>query len=102
MALAIDSLSWFPSWDRNGNRAMASPGELIQCIAEAFGVAEVRVFQHDRNLAEAGFRSKGGRGTSAATMTSRDAAAILIAVAGSAAVKDSLETFHTYATLPEV
>lgn len=52
--------------------------------------------QHDRNLVAAGRRSKGGRGRSAAKVTPQDGASLLIAVAGSNYVKDSVETLEQY------
>lgn len=54
----------------------------------------------DRNLADAGLRSKGGRGRSAAKMVPSDAANLLIAVAGSSMVKDAAQTVRDYASLP--
>lgn len=68
---------------------MASPGELIDAIATATGVPRARIFSAHRYLREAGFISQGGRGTSAAKMTARDAAHILIATASAKEVKDS-------------
>lgn len=79
---------------------MASPGELVQCIARALGVPENQVTQHDRNLAVAGLRTVGGRGRSAARMSPRDAANLLIGVAASSMVKDTVETVMEYGSLP--
>src|SRR5439155_17694246 len=62
---------------------MATPGQLVKCIAEALGIPEPTVVQYDRLLAENGLRSKGGRGTSAAKVTAVDAANLLIAIMGS-------------------
>lgn len=59
---------------------MASPGELVHVIAEVLGIPEPTVTVHDRNLAVAGLRKKGGRGTSAAKMTLADAAALLTSI----------------------
>ena len=78
---------------------MASPRELVRTVAEVLGVPEATVVVHDRNLAVAGLRTKGGRGPSAAKMTPLDAANLLIAVAASSAVKDSVETVKAYADL---
>jgi hypothetical protein len=67
------------------------------------GAPEATVIQHDRNLVAAGLRSKGGRGLSAAQVTSRDAANLLIAICGSspfgASVKETVTTYHRYAPL---
>src|SRR5258705_11448956 len=59
---------------------MATPGQLVKCIAEALGIPEPTVVQYDRLLSENGMRSKGGRGTSAAKVTAVDAANLLIAI----------------------
>lgn len=75
---------------------MATPGELVKVIASATGEDEATVAQHDRNLVVAGLRTRGGRGRSAAKVTSRDAAMLLTAVLGSHRVKDSAETARRY------
>lgn len=79
---------------------MASPGELVRKVAEVLGVPEPTVVVHDRNLVTAGLRTKGGRGRSAAKMTPGDAANLILAVAGSSMVKDTVETVNDYANLP--
>lgn len=79
---------------------MASPGELVKRVAEVLGAPEATVTVHDRNLAAAGLRTKGGRGKSAAKMTASDVANLLLAVAGSSMVKDTVQTVEDYATLP--
>lgn len=79
---------------------MASPGEMVKRIAETLGVPEASVTLHDRNLADAGLRTKGGRGRSAAKMSACDAANLLMAVAGSSMVKDAVQTVEAYANLP--
>jgi hypothetical protein len=75
---------------------MASPGELVNVLASMLGVPEVTVTQHDRNLVAAGLRTKGGRGRSAAKVTPRDAAHLLIAVMGSELIKDSTIAVRRY------
>lgn len=75
---------------------MASPGELVRKLSELLGIPEPTIVLHDRNLVVAGLRSKTGRGKSAARMTARDAAHLLIAVLGSSQVKDSVETVRRY------
>ena len=62
---------------------MATPGQLVQVMADALGMSKATVFQYDRVLSEHGLRSKRGRGTSAAKVTSHDAANLLTAIAGS-------------------
>jgi hypothetical protein len=83
---------------------MATPGQLVKCIAEALSIPEPTVVQYDRLLAESGFRSKGGRGTSAAKVTPDDAANLLIAIMGSpvigASIKPAIEVCRTYGRLP--
>ncbi|MCK1356336.1 hypothetical protein IVB56_36010 [Bradyrhizobium sp. CW7] len=82
---------------------MATPGQLVKCIAEALGIPEPTVVQYDRLLAENDLRSKGGRGTSAAKVTAVDAANLLIAIMGSpvagASIKPAIETCKTYGGL---
>lgn len=79
---------------------MASPGEMVKVIAGVLGVPEPQVVQHDRNLAVAGLRTVGGRGRSAAKMTPLDAANLLIGVAASSMVKETVEIVNDYADLP--
>jgi hypothetical protein len=75
---------------------MASPGKLVRTVAEVLGLPEATVTVHDRNLVTAGLRTKGGRGTSAAKVTPRDAAHLLVAILGSTQVKDSVEVIRRY------
>lgn len=75
---------------------VASPGELVSKFSELLGIAAATIVQHDRNLVVAGLRSKSGRGNSAARMTARDAAHLLVAVLGSSHVKDSAETVRRF------
>jgi hypothetical protein len=77
-------------------KLVASPGELVLKFSELLGIAERTIVLHDRNLVVAGLRSKSGRGTSAARMTARDAAHLLVAILGSSHVKDSAETVRRY------
>src|SRR5258705_2750991 len=83
---------------------MATPGQLVKCIAEALSIPEPSVVQYDRLLAENGLRSKGGRGTSAAKVTAGDAANLLIAIMGSpvigASIKPAIEGCKIYGCLP--
>jgi hypothetical protein len=82
---------------------VATPGELVRAVANVLRVPEPTVVQHDRNLVAAGLRSKGGRGLSAAQVTSEDAANLVISICGaspfSASVKDTVTTYHRYAAL---
>lgn len=54
---------------------------------------------HDRNLAVAGLRTKGGRGTSAAKVTPLDAARLFVALLASMKVKDSVEKVQAFEQL---
>jgi hypothetical protein len=77
-------------------KLVASPGGLVRKFSELLGIAEPTIVLHDRNLVVAGLRSKSGRGNSAAQMTPRDAAHLLVAVLGSSHVKDSAEAVRRY------
>jgi hypothetical protein len=82
---------------------MATPGQLVQVMAVALCIPRATVFQYDRVLSEHGLRSKHGRGTSAAKVTSRDAANLLTAIAASSSLglsaKDSAKICKTFSAL---
>jgi hypothetical protein len=86
-----------------GASKMATPGELVRTVATVLGIPEATVVQHDRNLASGGLRTKGGRGRSAARVTSEDAANLLIAICGApisgASVKETLATCNRFGPL---
>lgn len=69
---------------------MASPKELVGVVADVMGLAEGTVILHDRNLLAAGLRSQGQRGRGTSRVTSRDAARLLIGIAGAHSVKDTV------------
>ncbi len=79
---------------------MATPGEMVRRMAEALSLPEPMVVMVDRKLSEAGLRTKGGRGKSAAQMTASDIANLLIAVIGSSMMKDETEAVAEYGALP--
>lgn len=86
---------------------MATPGQLVQTMADVLGIPAATVGQYDRQLAEAGFRTVGGRGTSAAKATAIDAANLLITILGAPvsgpsikAAKQTCETFGTLSMRP--
>lgn len=79
---------------------MATPKQLVSKIAEVTGVPEGTVILHDRNLMVAGLRSLGVRGRGTSAVTFEDAANLLIAVAASRNVKDSVKTVLAYRDLP--
>jgi hypothetical protein len=89
---------------KEGCDSMATPGQLVEAMADCLGISAATVTQYDRMLAENGLRSKSGRGLSAARVTAADAANLLIAIVGSpisgAAIKDAAHTCKIYGALP--
>jgi len=79
-----------------GGYKMASPGELIRTLAAATGLPKTSLVVSDRRLLEAGLRSKSGRGRSAAKVTARDAAHLLVAILGTAQVRDAVLAVQRY------
>ena len=79
---------------------MATPGQLVQTVADMLGVPAETVTNYDRVLSESGMRSKSGRGRGAAKVTAQDAAYLLIAILGSpiagASVKEAANTCRRY------
>lgn len=69
---------------------MAKPGELAALIASQFGAEEPTVRQQARVLRDAGLMSKEKAGRGAGTLTARDAAHLLVAVAGTRSVGKSV------------
>jgi len=80
---------------------MVTPGKLRQSLAEALALQDhlERIDVHLRNLREAGLIAKAKRGRGAAEMGPTDAAHLLLAVAGSELVKDSVRTVEQYGEL---
>lgn len=78
---------------------MATPGQLIKTVASVLGLEEVHVASHYRHLREAGLVAKAGRGTSAAKMTARDAAHLLLSIIGGNLAKDAAETVNNIGRL---
>lgn len=84
---------------------MGTSGELVTTIATALDVGELglsreSVFVAMRELRAANMIPVTGRGLSGATMTEREAAKLLIAVAGALQLKDSVETVRLFSALP--
>jgi hypothetical protein len=75
---------------------MATPGELVEIMAEAAGFPAKTLVVHDRNLVVAGLRTKGGRGRSAPKVNARDAAHLLVAMLASREVRDSVAAVKRY------
>jgi hypothetical protein len=81
---------------------MASIGELASIVAEAEGLDEATVSLIARYLREAGFIQKKGRGPSAASMLTTDAANLLIAVNASTSPATAAEVLPVYRNLVAV
>jgi hypothetical protein len=81
---------------------MASIGELASTIAEAEGVDPATVALVARYLRETGFIQKKGRGPSAASMLTSDAANLLIAVNASMSTATAAEVVPIYRNLVAV
>ncbi|HWK32369.1 MAG TPA: hypothetical protein VNR51_01645 [Hyphomicrobium sp.] len=85
---------------------MASPKELVECVAEAFGLPVATVGMHDRALSDAGLRTKGGRGLNVPPVTAADAARLMIAVSATpvsgAAIANTVEQCRQYGALQAV
>jgi hypothetical protein len=81
---------------------MATSGKLCRITADALGVSFETTREHLRNIRREGKISFAGYGRGAAPMTARDAARLLLAVAGSYFVKDSLATMTGFGKLESV
>lgn len=75
---------------------MAFFNDLVRAVAQAEGMDVMTVTGIGQYARDAGFISKGGRGRSAARMTSRDAANLLIAVNGTPLAKDAGQAVASY------
>jgi len=70
---------------------MATPGQVVAALGALQGFPDrATITVCDRLLAEAGLRTKGGRGSSAAKMTARDMARVLAATLAAVRPKDSV------------
>lgn len=67
---------------------MALLSDLVKVVAQVEGLEEVSVGIFARHAREAGFIAQGGRGRSAAKMSIKDAANLIIAVNGCSLAKD--------------
>ncbi|MGH2506572.1 MAG: hypothetical protein ACRDHZ_04015 [Ktedonobacteraceae bacterium] len=79
---------------------MATTKQLTEAVSRATGFSVETVHVHMRNLRERGLLTQAGKGSSAARMTPRDAARLLIAVCGAYYVKESADAVVTFAALP--
>jgi hypothetical protein len=80
---------------------LLTPGKLRDVVAEALGIGDQgqTVDVHLRNLREADLMSKAKRGRGAAHVNAADAANLIIAIAGSMLVKDTVSTVQKYGPL---
>lgn len=85
---------------------MATSGQLVKAVADSLNIPAATVALYDRILSEAGIRTKGGRGRSAAQMTTRDAANLLIAVISSPitgpSIAGTIAQWTTYSSLKAI
>jgi hypothetical protein len=72
---------------------------MAVAMADAMGLPRENVRLHLRHLSEAGEITFKGHGRSAASMTATDASKLLIAVAGSSFVKDSVDILRGFSIL---
>lgn len=78
---------------------VATPGKLVNGMADALGIPRQSVVVIDRHLSEANLRSKGGRGRAAAIVNEHDATNLLIATAAGLVAKDAAQTVRKYGSL---
>jgi hypothetical protein len=74
----------------NSETMLATPAQLASLLARVLDVPKSSVITLDRNLAKAGLRTVGGRGTGAAKMSARDATNLILAAAGTSTIKNGL------------
>lgn len=77
--------------DGRGTKTMATSGQLVRAVARVTGIDDKSVAVRLRSLREAGKITVGGRGLSAAQMTPRDAAHLIVAIMGSTLASEADE-----------
>src|SRR4051794_11597802 len=82
-----------------GGSLMATLSELVEILARVEGIEPATVGLVARNLREAGLITTRGRGLSAANMSFRDAANLLIAVNATVSAREAPETLRNYRRL---
>jgi hypothetical protein len=75
---------------------MATLSDLVKTLSGVTSIPEATIFAYRRFAREAGFISQGVRGKGAATMSFRDAANLLIAVAGTAVTREAGITIERF------
>jgi hypothetical protein len=78
---------------------MATLSELVDVVAAMGGLEPVTVNLFARSIREAGLIATGGRGSSAATMSPKDAANLLIAINASGTAREGPEIVAVYRRL---
>jgi len=78
---------------------MAIANELAERLAELSEKPVTVAINHLRNLRDAGFITKAGRGASAAAMTIGDAVMLILAMAGTERLKDSADVAKVLSSL---
>ena len=80
---------------------MAKAGKLRQAVASSLGLDDQleKIDVHLRNLREGGFIAKGKKGRGAPELGPEDAANLLVALAGSELVKDSIKAVESFGSL---
>lgn len=79
---------------------MATPGQLIDCFADALCLPRSLVEANYRSLREMGLVTRGGRGRSAPTSTTKDAATLLIALLTRETATSAGASFREFGPLP--
>jgi hypothetical protein len=79
--------------------AMATLSDLVEAVAGVTGLPRATVFAYGRFARQAGLIGQSGRGRSAAAMTLRDAANLLIAIAGTGVTREAGATVETFRAL---
>jgi hypothetical protein len=77
--------------------SMATPAQLVETISGTTGVPLATVIDIDRKLTKAGLRTKGGRGFSAARMTPKDAAHLIMAMLAASQSNEAAIAVERYA-----
>lgn len=81
---------------RTRGQGMARPGQLVEVLADLFGMNAATVTLHNRNLREAGAREKQARGRGKGAVSPSDAANLLVSLLVGGQAKDSEESVKLY------
>lgn len=97
--MGVDRTLAFSIFRDEAAERMAFFSDLVRAVAQAEGMDEMTVTGIGQYVRDAGYITKGGRGRSAAKMTSRDAANLLIAVNGTSLAKDAPSAVEKFRAL---